>query len=111
MLHIDSFKFNKKGGSDGASSEITKVYSGCVDAPQSSCNSPGIEETIVLHAIVPVKLKRVATERSQPTPFTMVVVEAVLLLKASKTSYEQKVSGRDCNWVPCTAKATWTALH
>ena len=54
-LHIDGFKLNKKG--DGAIDEVIKVYSACVDVPQSSRNPSGIEETIVLHAIVPVKLK------------------------------------------------------
>ena len=64
-LHIDSFKLNKKG--DRARDEVTKVYSACVDIPQSSCDSPGIEETMVLHAIVSVKLKQKGSNRTVST--------------------------------------------
>ena len=77
-LHIDGFKLNKKGGTDGngaatvaaaaASREATKVYSNYVDIPQNSFNRPdAIEETVVLHAIVPVKVKQKDSNRAVTT--------------------------------------------
>ena len=70
-LHMDDFKPNKKdGNSETDNSNVkptTVVENGCVDISETVCNATINKETVVLHAILPIKIRKKGNAESVTT--------------------------------------------